>query len=42
MITHDLDPWPHLPVRRFVLEGGVLSHYTPDRAGTINRTGNTL
>jgi phospholipid/cholesterol/gamma-HCH transport system ATP-binding protein len=42
MITHDLDPWPHLPVRRFTLESGALSPYTPDMAGTINRTGNTL
>jgi phospholipid/cholesterol/gamma-HCH transport system ATP-binding protein len=34
MITHDLDPWPHLPVRRFTLENGALL--------PINRTGNTL
>ena len=39
MITHDLDPWPHLPGRRFILESGALSPFAPGMAGTINRTG---
>jgi phospholipid/cholesterol/gamma-HCH transport system ATP-binding protein len=42
MISHNLDPWPHLPVRRFTLESGTLSPVAPDSTGTINRTGNTL
>jgi phospholipid/cholesterol/gamma-HCH transport system ATP-binding protein len=38
MISHDLDPWPYLPLHRFVLESGTLVRYTSPIAGTDNRT----